>query len=62
VYLLQGKGSGLLTNGGSYVTLTNGSDFSMVIEKMAWAHSEWYVAWCACLCALMVWQHPAVHQ
>ena len=43
MYLLQGQGSGFLHNGGSYVTLTNGSDFTIVIEKMAWAHSQWSV-------------------
>ncbi len=40
-YLLQGSGSGFLHSGGSYVTLTDGTDFSIVIEKMAWAHSQW---------------------
>ena len=40
-YLLQGHGSGLLERGGSYVTLTNGSDFTIVVEKMSWAHSQW---------------------
>jgi hypothetical protein len=25
------------------VTLTNGSDFSIIIEKMSWAHSQWSV-------------------
>ena len=50
MYLQQGQGSGSLHNGGSYVTLTNGSDFSIVIEKMAWAHSQWFVlhAWVPC--------------
>ena len=40
-YLLQGQGSGLLQKGGSYVTLTDGTDFTIVVEKMAWAHSQW---------------------
>ena len=42
---MQGSGSGLLNNGGSYVTLTDGSDYSIVIEKMSWAHSQWLVDW-----------------
>jgi hypothetical protein len=41
-YLVKGQGSGFLHDGGSYVTLTNGSDFSIVIEKMSWAHSQWF--------------------
>eukprot|EP00042_Codosiga_hollandica_P038562 m.314848 g.314848 ORF g.314848 m.314848 type:complete len:940 (+) comp55423_c0_seq3:52-2871(+) len=39
-YLKQGAGSGFLQHGGSFVTLTDGSDFSIIIEKMAWAHSQ----------------------
>lgn len=39
-YLRHGSGAGNLTSGGSYVTLTNGSDWSLVVEKMAWAHSQ----------------------
>lgn len=39
-YVSVGEGSGRLDGGGSYVTLTNGTDFTIVIEKMAWAHSE----------------------
>ena len=41
-YLSQGEGSGFLLNGGSYVTLTDGTDFSIVIEKMSWDHSQWF--------------------
>eukprot|EP00042_Codosiga_hollandica_P057702 m.858006 g.858006 ORF g.858006 m.858006 type:complete len:846 (-) comp59651_c0_seq6:65-2602(-) len=39
-YLRQGQGSDFLQHGGSYVTLTDGTDFSIVIEKMVWAHSQ----------------------
>lgn len=41
-YLSVGRGSGMLTQGGSYVTLASpsGVDFTIVIEKMAWAHSQ----------------------
>lgn len=39
-YLVQGQGSGLLNNGGSYVTITDGNDFSIIIEKMLWEHSQ----------------------
>ena len=38
---MQGQGSGHLQQGGSYVTLTDGSDFTIVVEKMSWAHSQW---------------------
>ncbi len=41
--MLQGEGSGLFQHGGSYVTLTDGTDFSIVMEKMTWAHSQWLV-------------------
>ena len=43
-YLLQGEGSGFLRDGGSYVTLTDGTDFTIVVEKMSWAHSQWFDA------------------
>ena len=49
-YLKQGEGSGFLAQGGSYVTLTDGTDFSIVIEKMAWAHSQWYADCSCCHC------------
>jgi hypothetical protein len=39
-YLVVGEGSGLLAGGGSFVTLTNTSDFAIIIEKMAWDHSQ----------------------
>jgi len=38
-YLLHGKGVGFLEKGGSYVTRTNGKDFSIVVEKMDWKAS-----------------------
>ena len=38
---MQGRGSGLLPLGGSYVTLTDGVDLTIVIEKMSWDHSQW---------------------
>eukprot|EP00746_Dinoflagellata_sp_MGD_P065212 gnl/MRDRNA2_/MRDRNA2_27179_c0_seq1.p1 gnl/MRDRNA2_/MRDRNA2_27179_c0~~gnl/MRDRNA2_/MRDRNA2_27179_c0_seq1.p1 ORF type:complete len:666 (+),score=107.79 gnl/MRDRNA2_/MRDRNA2_27179_c0_seq1:276-2273(+) len=41
-YVPRGKGSGLLNNGGSYVTLVGPQmdDIVIVIEKMSWAHSK----------------------
>lgn len=40
-YLPVGSGSGLLTAGGSYVTLVDGKGgYTTVIEKMSWAHSQ----------------------
>lgn len=40
-YLTVGSGSGLLAQGGSYVTLVDGNGgVTVVIEKMAWAHSQ----------------------
>ncbi len=40
-YLPVGSGSGLLSQGGSYVSLVDGSgNITIVIEKMAWAHSQ----------------------
>jgi len=38
-YLLHGKGVGFLAKGGSYVTRTDGKDFSIVVEKMDWKSS-----------------------
>jgi hypothetical protein len=36
-----GSGSGLLPAGGSYVTLVDGAgNVTIVVEKMAWAHSQ----------------------
>ncbi len=40
-YLPVGSGSGLLSQGGSYVSLVDGAgNLTIVIEKMAWAHSQ----------------------
>ncbi len=40
-YLPVGSGSGLLAQGGSYVSLVDGAgNITIVIEKMAWAHSQ----------------------
>ena len=40
-YLPVGSGSGLLVSGGSYVTLVDGlGNVTIVVEKMAWAHSQ----------------------
>lgn len=38
-YTKGGSGVGWLANGGSYVTLTDGTDVTVVVEKMSWAHS-----------------------
>jgi len=38
-HLLHGKGVGFLEKGGSFVTRTNGKEFSIVVEKMAWKPS-----------------------
>ena len=40
-YMPVGNGSGLLQHGGSYVTLVDGEgNVTIVVEKMAWAHSQ----------------------
>ncbi len=40
-YLPVGSGSGLLSQGGSFVSLVDGAgNITVVIEKMAWAHSQ----------------------
>ena len=39
-YLNHSSGVGHLTDGGSYVTLTNGKDWSLIIEKMSHDHSR----------------------
>jgi len=38
-YLKHGAGSGWLSLGGSYVTLTDGTELTLIVEKMAWDHS-----------------------
>ena len=45
-YLLNGTGSGLLPEGGSYVTLLhpNGIDFSTIIETMTTGTSRYITA------------------
>lgn len=40
-YLAVGSGSGMLSAGGSYVSLTDGQgSLTIVVEKMAWRHSN----------------------